>query len=125
MWHSFDHYLCAASLVQAFGALKAAKSILRSHVIIGKGGKLLAVENGISPGDSFAQAADFAAAHKQGSGSDSKGEAEEEAAGGKEGLGDEEAGKKEVGIDDAEGEENEQQKAAPKKGKGKGRGKKQ
>lgn len=52
-------------VLKAFGALKAAKSILRSHVVVGKGGKLLDVQNGISPGDSFAQAAEFCAANKQ------------------------------------------------------------
>lgn len=35
-----------------------------SHVVVGKGGKLLDIQNGISPGDSFAEAATFCAAHK-------------------------------------------------------------
>ncbi|EFN58795.1 hypothetical protein CHLNCDRAFT_50289 [Chlorella variabilis] len=54
-----------SQLLKAFGALKAAKSILRSHVVIAKGGKLLDIKNGISPGDSYAEAADFCAKHKQ------------------------------------------------------------
>ena len=36
-----------------------------SHVVVGKGGKLLDVQNGISPGDSFEKAAEFCAANKQ------------------------------------------------------------
>lgn len=40
-------------------------SLRRSHVVVGTGGKLLDVQNGISPGDSFAQAAEFCAANKQ------------------------------------------------------------
>jgi len=51
--------------MQAFGALKAAKSVLRSHVVVAKGGQLLDVRNGISPGDSFAEAAAFCTEHKQ------------------------------------------------------------
>ncbi|KAI3436734.1 hypothetical protein D9Q98_006149 [Chlorella vulgaris] len=52
-------------LLKAFGAAKGAKSVLRSHVIIAKGGKLLVVANGIKPGDSFAQASEFCAANPQ------------------------------------------------------------
>ncbi|KAL4457797.1 hypothetical protein ABPG75_012662 [Micractinium tetrahymenae] len=105
-------------LLKAFGALKAAKSILRSHVIIGKGGELLVVENGISPGDSFAQAAEFVAAHKQGGSSgDSKAEAEakEEKADG------DKAAEEEEEKEEAGGEEQAEEKAAPKKGKGWGK----
>lgn len=39
--------------------------LIRSHVVVGKGGKLLDVQNGISPGDSFEEAAAFCAANKQ------------------------------------------------------------
>lgn len=114
--------VCRPPAPQAFGALKAAKSILRSHVIIGKGGKLLAVENGISPGDSFAQAADFVAAHKQGSGSDDKAEGEEAEAGVKEEAAEKDPAKEaEDEKDVAEGEEQQQEEAAPKKGKGRGK----
>ncbi len=110
-------------VAQAFGALKAAKSVLRSHVIIGKGGKLLSVENGISPGDSFAQAADFVAAHKQGSGSNGKAEAAAAVAGDEEAPAEDDPAK-ETGDeqDGAQGEgEDQQAEAAPKKGKGRGK----
>jgi thioredoxin-dependent peroxiredoxin len=42
--------------LKAFGAFKQPKNVLRSHVIIKKGGELADVRNGISPGDSFAEA---------------------------------------------------------------------
>jgi thioredoxin-dependent peroxiredoxin len=52
------HLLCDADgeALKAFGAFKAPKNVLRSHVVIGKGGKLVDIRNGISPGDSFAEA---------------------------------------------------------------------
>lgn len=42
--------------LKAFGAFKPPKNVLRSHVIVQKGGKLVEVRNGISPGDSFTEA---------------------------------------------------------------------
>lgn len=42
--------------LKAFGAFKQPKNILRSHVVIKKGGELIDIQNGISPGDSFTEA---------------------------------------------------------------------
>jgi len=39
--------------IKAFGASKAPKGIIRSHVVIKKGGEILDVKNKISPADSF------------------------------------------------------------------------
>lgn len=44
------------TVLKALGAFKAPKNVLRSHVIIAKGGKVVDMRNGISPGDSFAEA---------------------------------------------------------------------
>lgn len=46
----------SGTALKAFGAFKAPKNVLRSHVVIKKGGELIDVRNGISPGDSFAEA---------------------------------------------------------------------
>jgi hypothetical protein len=59
------HHVHLVQLLKAFGALKGPKSISRSHVIISKGGKLLDKRIGISPGDSFAEAAAFCSKNKQ------------------------------------------------------------
>lgn len=63
--HSLPFHLLTddGTALRLFGATKGPKGILRSHVVIGKGGKLLDVRNAISPGDSFAEAAAFCAAH--------------------------------------------------------------
>lgn len=42
--------------IKAFGASKAPKGIIRSHIVIQKGGKVLDVQNKISPADSFTSA---------------------------------------------------------------------
>jgi len=44
------------AVIKAFGAFKPPRNVVRSHVIIAKGGELVDVRNGISPGDSFAEA---------------------------------------------------------------------
>jgi peroxiredoxin Q/BCP len=44
------------AVLKAFGAFKLPRNISRSHVVIGKGGEMLEIRNGISPGDSFAEA---------------------------------------------------------------------
>jgi thioredoxin-dependent peroxiredoxin len=48
------------AVIKAFGASKAAKSILRSHVVVAKGGDIIDIQNGISPGDSFTTALETA-----------------------------------------------------------------
>ena len=63
--HTPTHPRRCCQCAQALGALKPPKSVLRSHVVVAKGGKLLDVRNGVSPGDSFAQAAAFCAQNKQ------------------------------------------------------------
>ena len=42
--------------IKAFGASKAPKGIIRSHVVIEKGGKVLDIQNKISPADSYTSA---------------------------------------------------------------------
>lgn len=50
--------------LKAFGAFKLPKNVIRSHVIVGKGGEILDIKNQISPGDSFAEAVKFVKASK-------------------------------------------------------------
>lgn len=52
-------------VLKAFGAFKQPKNVIRSHVVIAKGGEVLDVQNQISPGDSFAEATSFVKEHKQ------------------------------------------------------------
>lgn len=60
-YHLPYHLLTDTSgeVIRAFGAGKGSKGILRSHVIVEKGGKIIDIRNGISPGDSFIEAVDF------------------------------------------------------------------
>ena len=44
------------TVIRALGAHKAPKSILRSHVVVAQGGKVIDIQNGISPADSFTKA---------------------------------------------------------------------
>eukprot|EP00386_Alphamonas_edax_P004918 GDKI01015474.1.p2 GENE.GDKI01015474.1~~GDKI01015474.1.p2 ORF type:complete len:196 (+),score=77.68 GDKI01015474.1:30-590(+) len=64
--HNFGfNLLCdpGREALKQFGVLKnAGKSIRRSHVVIGKGGKVEDVQYDISPADSFTQAAEFVGA---------------------------------------------------------------
>lgn len=46
--------------IKAFGASKAPKGIIRSHIVIKKGGEVLDVQNKISPNDSFTSALETA-----------------------------------------------------------------
>lgn len=51
--------------LKAFGAFKQPRNVIRSHVVIAKGGEMLDIRNQISPGDSFAEAVEFCKKNKQ------------------------------------------------------------
>lgn len=42
--------------MKAFGAFKLPKNVIRSHVVIAKGGELIDIRNQIASGDSFGEA---------------------------------------------------------------------
>ena len=50
--------------LKAFGAFKQPKNVIRSHIVIGKGGEVIDIQNQISPGDSFTSALATAQANK-------------------------------------------------------------
>lgn len=52
-------FMCGAQVLKSLGVLKADNKIARSHIIIGKGGKIQDVRIGISPGDSVSEAVQF------------------------------------------------------------------
>ncbi|KAG7669382.1 hypothetical protein Ndes2526B_g05701 [Nannochloris sp. 'desiccata'] len=45
--------------LKAFGAFKEPQNVVRSHLVIEKGGKILLLENGVKSGDSFGQVVEF------------------------------------------------------------------
>ena len=54
----------SGAAIKAFGANKAPKGVIRSHIVIDKDGKVLDVQNKISPGDSFTGALETAKENK-------------------------------------------------------------
>eukprot|EP00889_Picochlorum_renovo_P000306 jgi/Picre1/27336/NNA_000305.t1 len=55
----------SGAAIKAFGANKAPKGVIRSHIVIAKGGKVLDIRNKISPGDSFTSALETAEEHSK------------------------------------------------------------
>lgn len=49
--------------LKAFGAFKLPKNVIRSHVVIAKGGEVVDIRNQISPGDSYEEAFKTVKAH--------------------------------------------------------------